>query len=152
MPTPHHAFLKWLSAAVWYIGAGVLVWKGAERLLESAIALGPVWPAAIGVLAVAFGAARGRTLFRRACTRNLQRIRLLDSPKPWLFFRPVFFLALAGMVGAAVALSLLARQGPVAALLVGGADWLIGFSLLIGSSPFWTWSPEPVPEAERSAA
>ena len=145
MPTPRHALLKWLAAAVWYTGAGVLLWKGAERLLGAADALGsPAWPLTVGLLALGLGAVQGRLVFRATCVRNLRRIRALESPKPWQFFRPGFFLALAGMIGAAALLSLVAGRGPVAALLVAGVDWLIGFSLLVSSEAFWSWRPDPV--------
>ncbi|MDX1673282.1 MAG: hypothetical protein R3314_00665 [Longimicrobiales bacterium] len=147
MPTARHSLLKWIAAAVWYVGAGVLLWKGAERLVESAASLGTLWPAVVGVLAVGLGALQGRTLFRRACVRNLRRIRALRSPRPWQFFRPAFFLALAAMIAAAVVLSMLAERGPVAAVLVGGVDWLIGFSLLTGSAAFWSRAPETGPQA-----
>ena len=146
MPTARHSLLKWSAAAVWYVGAGVLLWKGAERLAESATPLGTLWPAVVGLLAVGLGVLQGRVVFRRACVRNLRRIRALPSPRPWQLFRPAFFLALAAMIAAAIGLSVLAGHGPRAAALVGGVDWLIGVSLLVGSTAFWTWTPESAPQ------
>ena len=151
MPTARHTLLKWLSAAVWYVGAGMLLWKGAERLIGAAAALGSVqWPVTVGVLAMGLGVIQGRTVFRRSCVRNLRRIRSLESPRLWQFFRPGFFVALAAMIGGAVALSILADRGPVAALAVAGVDWLIGFSLLVSSFTFWTRLPEPQAEGRRT--
>ncbi|MGK7312225.1 MAG: hypothetical protein ACN0LA_08280 [Candidatus Longimicrobiales bacterium M2_2A_002] len=143
MPTARHTLLKWLSAAVWYIGAGMLLWKGAERLIGAAAALGSVeWPVTVGLLAVGLGVIQGQTVFRRSCVRNLHRIRALESPRLWQFFRPSFFVALAVMIGGAVVLSILADRGPIAALAVAGVDWLIGFSLLVSSLTFWAGTPE----------
>jgi hypothetical protein len=138
MPSVRHSLLKWLAAAVWYAGAGVLLWKGTGRFLAAAAGLGPAWPAAVAALSFGLGTLQGRTVFRSVCVRNLRRIRALDSPRPWQFFRPRFFLALAAMVGGAVALSILADYGPVATVAVAGVDWLIGFSLLVSSEAFWT--------------
>lgn len=133
-----HTTLRLLAAAVWYAGAGVLIWKGAQRFLEAAAALGsPAWPATAALLGLGLGAIQGRTVFRRACVRNLRRIRQLESPRAWQFFRPRFFLALAAMVGGAAALSVVAGTGPAAAVAVAGVDWLIGFSLLVSSPAFW---------------
>ena len=145
MPTARHALLKWLSAAVWYVGAGMLLWKGTGRLLDAAAGLGSVqWPVTVGLLAMGLGVVQGRTVFRRSCIRNLRRIRSLESPRLWQFFRPGFFLALAAMIGGAVVLSLLADRGPVVALAVAGVDWLIGFSLLVSSFTFWGGHPKPI--------
>ena len=149
MPSARHRLLKWLAAAVWYTGAGVLLWKGTGRYLAAAAVLGPAWPAATAALGFGLGTLQGRTVFRTACVRNLRRIRALDAPRPWEFFRPGFFAALAAMVGGAVALSLLAGAGPAAALAVAGVDWLIGFSLLVSSEAFWTWRPA-APAAART--
>lgn len=147
MPTARHTLLKWLSAAVWYVGAGVLLWKGAERLIDAAAALGSVqWPVTVGLLAMGLGVVQGRTVFRQSCIRNLRRIRTLESPRLWQFFRPSFFLALTAMIGGAVVLSVVAGRGPVSALLVAGVDWLIGFSLLVSSSTFWSGDPGTRPE------
>lgn len=156
MPTTRHRTLKWLAAAVWYIGAGVLLWKGTGRLFAAAAELAPRWPITVAIISVVAGTLQGRTVFRKACVRNLRRIRALESPRPWQFFRPGFFLALAAMVGGAAALSVVARAGPLATLAVAGVDWLIGFSLLVGSEAFWRRQPErgPVPsvEVEKPAA
>lgn len=156
MPTARHHILKWLSAAVWYTGAGVLLWKGTGRLFAAAAELGPQWPVGVAILSFALGTLQGRTVFRRACLQNLQRIRALESPRPWQFFRPGFFLALAAMIGGAAALSVVARSGPAAALAVAGVDWLIGFSLLISSEAFLSRSEETAPtlpvDVEQPAA
>lgn len=148
--------LKWVSAAVWYTGAGVLLWKGTGRLLEAAAELGPRWPVGVAIVSFAVGTLQGRTVFRRACVRNLRRIRALESPRPWQFFRPAFFLALAVMIGGAAALSVVARSGPAATLAVAGVDWLIGFSLLISSDAFLSrrqeTAPAPSLDAEQPAA
>lgn len=145
MPTARHTLLKWLSAAVWYVGAGMLLWKGADRLLLAAGDLESLrWPVTVGLISMGLGVIQGRTLFRRSCVRNLRRIEALESPRPWQFFRPAFFVALSAMIGGAVVLSMLAERGPIAALAVAGVDWLIGFSLLTSSFTFWGELPKPL--------
>ena len=125
-----------LAAAVWYTGAAVLLWKGAERMLEAAAALGPGWPLTAAIVGLGLGVIQGATVFRRSSVRNLDRIRALESPRAWQFFRPRFFLALAAMIGGAAALGVIAGAGPIAATVVGAIDWVIGFSLLVSSAAF----------------
>ena len=147
MPTAQHALLKWLSAAVWYGGSGILIWKGSEWLLAAAADGNVAWPLAAGAAALLTGVLRGRTMFRRACAKNLRRIHGLERPRPWLFFRPIFFLALAAMFLAGYLLSLLAETGYPGMVITGGLDLAIGTSLLMGSGPFWTWTSEAAPDA-----
>ncbi len=137
MSTIQHRILKWLSAAVWYTGAGVLLGKGTGRFFAAATELAPAWPMGVAVVSAALGILQGRTVFRDACVRNLARIRALESPRPWQFFQPRFFLALAVMIGGAAALGVLAGTGAAATAAVAGVDWLIGFSLLVSSEAFW---------------
>lgn len=156
MPSVRHHILKWLSAAVWFTGAGILLWKGTGRFFAAAAELAPAWPIGVAVVSAALGILQGRTVFRRTCARNLHRIRALESPRPWQFFRPGFFLALAAMVGGAAALSVVAGYGPGAALAVAGVDWLIGFSLLISGEAFLSRPEETAPtlpvDVEQPAA
>lgn len=132
-----HTTLKTLAAAVWLTGGTMLLWKGAERMLEAATELGaPTWPLVAGLLGLAVGVLRGRLVFRRAAERNVRRIHALEAPRVWQFFRPGFFAALVVMVGVAVGMSLLAETGTVARVVVGGLDWAIAFSLLVSAGAF----------------
>jgi hypothetical protein len=141
MPSAYHSALKWLSAAVWYVGATVLIWKGAGWLLRAADGGATGWPALSAIVALAIGLVRGRTVFRRAAVKNLERIRALEAPRPWQVFRPLFFLALAAMFAAALLFGFIARSGYVGMVVVGGLDLVIGVSLAMGAAPFWTWHP-----------
>ena len=136
-----HGTLTVLAAAVWYAGGAVLLWKGAERLLFAAGSMGGAWVAGAGLVAVGFGLIQGRTVFRRSCRRNLQRIRTLKSPRPALPFHPWFFLALGTMITAGVILAGMSEWGPSWALAVGMVDWGVAFSLLVSSEAFWMSSP-----------
>lgn len=141
MPTPHHKVLKWLAAAIWYTGGLMLLLKGLSWLTQAGSLGGPVWPLAAATVALVVGLARGRTVFRRACVRNLERIRGLRRPRPWHVFRPVFFLALLGMFAIAVVFGQVARTGYAGRVVIGGLDLVIGISLLTGATAFWTWRP-----------
>lgn len=143
MPGIRHEILKWLSAGVWYVGAVVLVTKGAGWLLEAAALRGPAVPAAVAVVAIGLGLLRGRTVFRRAAVKNLERIRALETPRLHHVFRPLFFLALAAMLAAVLLFGWLARTGYPGMVIVGGLDLVIGTSLLTGATVFWTWRPDP---------
>ena len=135
-----HGVLKALAALTWYVGGGVLLYKGTGYLFAAA-AGGPSLPAALaGGLGVTVGLLRGRTMFLRACRRNLSRIDALERPRPWQFFRPGFFAALALMIAGGALLSWLAGVGYWAAVTVGGLELVIATALLSSSTPFWGWS------------
>jgi hypothetical protein len=142
MPTAQHNILKWLSAAVWYGGGVVLMVKGGGWLLEAGARGATAWPVGAAGAAAVVGLVRGRTVFRRACVRNLERIRTLNRPRLWQVFRPAFFIALAAMFSAMALFGWLARTGYPGMVVVGGLDLVIGISLLTGASAFWTWAPE----------
>lgn len=131
------ATLKILAAATWYIGGGVLLYKGTGYVLAAASA-GPVVPPVLaGVAGAAVGLMRGRTMFLRACRRNLQRIAALDDPRVWQFFRPGFFAALAVMIAAGAVLAWLASTGYWGQVVVGGLELVIATALLTSSIAFW---------------
>jgi hypothetical protein len=126
-----------MAAAVWYVGAGVLLFRGSAYLVGTAEA-GALWGAvAAGAAGLATGMLRGRTLFLRANRRNLQRIDALPDPRAWQFFRPWFFAALVVMMAAGASLAWLAGLGTVPRLIVGGLELVIGTALLTSSIAFW---------------
>lgn len=132
-----------LAAAAWYVGGGVLLYKGAGYLIAAGDA-GPVWPAAAaGVAGATVGVLRGRTLFLRACRRNLRRIEALEDPRIWQFFRPGFFLALAVMIAGGAALAWLAGTGYWGSVVVGGLELVIALALITSSVAFWRRERRP---------
>lgn len=136
-----HTALKVLAAATWYIGSGVLLYKGSGYLLEAAGTGSAVWPALSGAAGVLVGLMRGRTMFLKACHRNLARIDALDDPRVWQFFRPAFFAALAVMIAGGAVLAWLAETGYTGAVVVGGLELIIGTALLTSSVAFWREGP-----------
>ncbi|MEJ2504618.1 MAG: hypothetical protein P8177_15125 [Gemmatimonadota bacterium] len=135
-----HTVLRVLSAATWYVGGLMLLFKGGGYLAGAA-ASGATLPAALaGGLGVTAGVLRGRTMFLRACRRNLARIDALERPRVWQFFRPGFFAALVLMIAAGALLSRVAGSGYWPAVVVGGLELVIATALLSSSTPFWGWS------------
>ncbi len=137
--------LKALAAATWYIGGGVLLYKGSGYLFAAAASGSELWPALSGALGVTVGLMRGRTMFLRACRQNLARIDALDDPRVWQFFRPGFFAALAVMIAGGAVLAWLAETGYTGAVVVGGLELVIATALLTSSVAFWTAGPGPNP-------
>ncbi|MFH1754205.1 MAG: hypothetical protein ABIA59_00750 [Candidatus Latescibacterota bacterium] len=130
--------LKLLAALAWYIGCAVLLLKGCF-LLSAATDLHPGWnrPAVAGIAGVLAGLLRGRTLFRKVCRRNLDRISQLESPKIWQFFRPRFFLLLSLMMLAGVTLSRLAHGNYIVLIILAVLDLTVATALLVSSYVFW---------------
>lgn len=130
------SLLKALAALTWYVGGGVLLFKGTGYLVQAGGA-GPTLPAVLsGILGVTGGMLRGRTMFVRACRRNLRRIEALHEPRIWQFFRPGFFAALAVMIAGGAVLAWLAETGYWGAVLVGGLELVIATALVTSSVAF----------------
>lgn len=136
MRVPHIA-LKLLAAATWYVGAGVLIYKGAGYLVSAFGAGAALPPVVSGLLGLIVGLVRGRTMFLKACRRNLTRIDALERPRIWQFFRPGFFAALLLMFAAGAVLAWLAGLGYWGRVVVGGLELVIGAALLTSSTAFW---------------
>lgn len=139
--------LKALAAATWYTGGGVLAYKGVDWLLSAASTGVDAAPLVAGLLGVLVGLARGRTMFLKACLRNLRRIDALPAPRVWQFYRPGFFAALVLMLLAGALLAWIASRGYWEAVVVGGLEMMIGTALLSSSTAFWR-SPEGPEPAE----
>lgn len=127
-----------LAAAIWYIGAVMLFRSGLE-LLSQARDLRPAssWHWLFIILGTALGIFQARTLFARSCRNNLQRIRELEDPRLWDFYRPGFFLALAAMISAGILLDHFSRGRYLFMLIVVGLDFALTLSLLGSSLIFW---------------
>lgn len=130
--------LKILAATTWYVGASVLLVKGVE-LFEEANRLDPerLWILPAAGIGLILGTAKGFTLFRKSCRANLTRIENLQPPRPWLFFRPRFFLFLFLMILAGATLSRIAHGNYAFLVAVGVLDISIGIALMLSSLEFW---------------
>lgn len=133
-----HRTLNILAAVVWYAGGVALARKGTSLLLE-ARRQDPEGDCLLLALAAALllGGLKARFLFSRSCRRNLTRIAALEQPRPWQFFRPGFFAALALMITTGVLLSRLAHADPRFICFVAAVDLTIAVALLGSSWVFW---------------
>jgi len=127
-----------LAAIVWYVGA-LMLFRGGVELLSRAQELRPgsAWHWLFISLGILLGILQARTLFARSCRRNIQRIRELDDPRVWQFFRPGFFLALAVMISAGILLDHFAQGIYFFMLFVAGLDFALTISLLGSSLIIW---------------
>ena len=132
-----HGFLRAMAAAFYYVGGIGLSFNAWRYLRAGAEGYGVGWAAAAGVVGVVLGLVRGRTLFTRACRRNLRRIYAIEEPRPWQFFRPAFFGALVLMIIVGRTLGGVATGSPRAALVVAALELTIAIGLLTGSREFW---------------
>ena len=128
-----------LAGIVWYIGA-VMLFRGGLELLDAARELRPgaAWQWLFIVPGIGLGILQAGTLFARSCRKNIQRIRELEDPRLWQFFRPGFFLALVGMISAGILLDFFAQGNYFFMLFVAGLDFALTISLLGSSLVFWT--------------
>lgn len=123
-----------LAGLSWIIGGGAVFAKGVSLLLDAG-SLEPThnwhWLTVVGGLII--GGMKARSTFVPSCRRNLARIAALERPHVWQFFKPIFFVALAGMISAGVLLSHLAQGNYIFLIGVAFLDLTIGTALL-GSS------------------
>lgn len=127
-----------LAAAIWYIGAAMLLRGGLELVTQAReLRPGSAWHWLFIGLGVVLGIVQALTIFTRSCRRNIQRIRELEDPRLWEFYRPGFFLALVGMISVGVLLDYLSQGIYVFMLVVAGLDFALTISLLGSSLIFW---------------
>lgn len=133
--------LKFLAAAIWYIGSLILAVKGGQLLLEAeALRSGLAWSWLAIAAGVLLGAIKARYIFNRSCRRNLRRLETLEAPKIWQFYTPGFFLALAAMITAGAMLSRMAHGSYPFLIGVAALDMAIATALLISSHVYWVRS------------
>ena len=128
-----------LAGVVWYIGA-VMLFRGGLDLVAQSREMRPdsAWHWLFIVLGAILGAIQSQTIFARSCRKNFQRIRELKDPRLWNFYRPGFFIALAGMISAGILLDILSQGIYFFMLFVAGLDIALTISLLGSSLVFWT--------------
>lgn len=131
--------LIFLAAAVWYIG-GLMLFRSGVELIRSTVDLKPggPWPWLAVLAGLILGIIQAKTIFARSCRKNLHRINSLEDPRIWQFFRPGFFLALAGMITSGVLLNHWAQGHYFFMLGIAALDIVLTISLLGSSYVFWT--------------
>lgn len=139
--TTHHT-LQILAALVWCSGAVVLSYKSTLLLIEAnSINPDKLWIGLTILGGILFGAIKARFLFSKLCIKNLNRIRGIDRPKLWQFYRTRFFFFLLLMV---VFGSLVSRQahGDYSLLITMSFIEVSLATALLGSSIcFWREPP-----------
>lgn len=130
--------LKILAALIWYGGGMVLLLKGGSLLAE-ARALRPelVWPWLAAVTGLLLGGIKAKFLFRKSCSRNLDRIAGLDRPRIWQFYSLEFLVALTIMILGGATLSRLAHGNYPLLIGVATLDLGIGIALLGSGYVYW---------------
>lgn len=128
-----------LAAIVWYFGAIMLFRSGLDLLFQVRdMQVSSSWPFIFIIFGLGLGVFQALTIFRRSCRRNLQRIKLLEDPRIWQFFRPGFFIALAIMITTGILLDHFAQGNYFIMLFVAALDFALTISLLGSSYIFWT--------------
>lgn len=127
-----------LAAIVWHIGGIVLLLK-AFSLLTEADSLRPEqpWQWVVVAAGLTLGLIKARFLFSKFWRRNAARIEALDEPQVWQFFRPRFFLMLAGMILAGATMSRLAAGHYRSLMGVATLDLSLAIALLGSGLIFW---------------
>jgi hypothetical protein len=129
--------LETLAAGLWHVGSGVLFVKAATLLVEAhVIEPGSSWPWLAIAAGAALGVVKAKYLFTPSCQRNLDRIRALERPRIWQFFRPAFLVFLALMILAGAGLSRLAHNHFAMLVALVLLDTSIATALLVSGRCF----------------
>lgn len=127
-----------LAAMLWYGGVVALGLKSSNQLLQAArLGADFIWLNLAIVSGLILGAIKAKYLFSRLCQRNISRIRGLENPRPWQFFRGRFFVFLGMMIFMGKFLAWLAQGKKVGLMLLGGLEISIASALLFSSYCFW---------------
>jgi len=131
--------LIFFAGAVWYIGGFMLLRSGILLIIQArSLQSTDLWPWLFIVGGIGLGSFQALTIFTRSCRKNIQRIHGLKDPRIWQFFRPGFFLALAGMITGGILLDTVSQGRYFFMLGVAAVDFTLTISLLGSSFVFWT--------------
>ena len=127
-----------VAAFVWYAGGIALLFKGGA-LIKSAHLMDPqsIWAYTSGLAGIILGLVKGKFLFSKACSKNVKRIRGLETPRIWQCFRPGMLLFLAIIIPTGAWMSRAAAGNYTFLCLVGALDLSISFALLSSSIVMW---------------
>ncbi len=127
-----------LAACVWYSGGIALLLKGGA-LAKSAYALQPddIWSLLTPLLGFMIGLIKAKFIFIKSCTKNIVRIKALESPKLWQCFRPGMLVFLAIIIPAGAWMSRSAAGKYLYLCIVCALDLSICTGLLVSSMMFW---------------
>jgi len=95
------------------------------------------WPWLAAVAGLFLGGVKAKLVFRKACSRNLERIAELDRPRIWQFYSLRFLLALTVMILTGATLSRLAHGNYPFLICVAILDLGIGIALLGSGHLYW---------------
>lgn len=130
--------LKRMAALVWYAGGVVLLIKS-SGLFVAALKNGasPQWVSVAILGGMGIGWLKARYLFVRLCQKNLKRIRALQKPMLWQFYRGRFFAFLCLMVSLGAYLARQARGDHVGLIALAVVELSVAMALLASSRCFW---------------
>jgi len=130
--------LKSLAMLVWYIGFIALSLKSYALFDEAyGIDSDPYRLAGILLLGVLLSLLKTRYIFAKACRKNLTRIEALTHPRIWQFYRPGFFLFLAGVISLGAWLSRMAAGDYLFLVSVGVVDMALALALFFSGFVFF---------------
>ena len=138
MPVSSTRSLKIAAAIVWYIGGIILAIKGSKLFLEATkINPNQNWSWLAIIFGILIGLIKAKYIFMKSCRKNLTRIDLLNKPKVWQFYRPIFFIFLFAMIALGATLSKMAHSNYTFLISVAILDFSLATALLVSSYTFW---------------
>lgn len=133
-----HAFLLWLAAAIWLLGAIACGQLSSQLLSAAAVAVNKTSLYVALSVSVIVGLLLGATLFRRLAMSNIDRIDALNAPRIWEAYRLRFYVLLVLFDGGSVLLTDYLAKSATSRLAVGSVDLAICVALSV-SFPWYVY-------------
>lgn len=128
------------AAAMWAVGAGILLFRGFGYVSER------YWHAWVLGLALAFGVLKARYLLDRVATKAVARIRERGTACFFGFFSLKSWALVGLMMGGGIVIrNAIVQPGVLGAGILGALYLGIGTALLIADRVFWQALMVPVP-------
>ncbi len=130
--------LNIIAAAIWFIGAGILLIKSII-LIQKAEVIKPdkIWIIIPVLLSLFFGSLKAKFVIRKSCHRNLKRIDSLKEPKLHQFYSPAFLILVLIMIAAGVTIGRFASNS--FAFLIGAATLDLSISVALFGGVYFYW-------------
>lgn len=133
-----HAFLLWLAAAIWLLGAIACGQLSSQLLSAAAVAVNKTSLYIALSVSVIVGLLLGATIFRRLAMSNIDRIDALNAPRIWEAYRLRFYVLLVLFDGGSVLLTEYLAKSATSRLAVGSVDLAICVALSV-SLPWYVY-------------
>jgi len=136
--TVSHKLLLSIAALIWFTGGLFLLFKGYDLIAGAyTVRQNIPAPAAFLLAGLLLGIIKAVFIFNKSSIENIERIRKLDRPEVWQFYKPGLQVFLIIIIPSGIMLSKFSSGTFYPALSVGAVDISIGTALIISGFQYF---------------